>query len=270
ALERLSEPGVELSTGVRLTDLEYADDIVILGPSTEDMQTMLNKVSDRADLHVTRFIPSKYEAILEDWGISTPNFFIRGFATKGSDSLPVVNHNSTNNNQKKSDITTSTKHSSRPTQLLTDPAISEVSSEGYGNCVMQDSDSGGPCVKTGALERLSEPGVELSTGVRLTDLEYADDIVILGPSTEDMQTMLNKVSDRADLHVTRFIPSKYEAILEDWGISTPNFFIVSNSLEAVDTFANLGSNISSTCNVADGISMRIAETQVVIVNLRHL
>ncbi|KAA3681478.1 uncharacterized protein DEA37_0013448 [Paragonimus westermani] len=44
----------------------------------------------------------------------------------------------------------------------------------------------------GALRESRELGVELLPGTRLTDLEYADDIVLLSPSSEDMQTMLNK------------------------------------------------------------------------------
>ncbi|KAF6774344.1 hypothetical protein AHF37_06531 [Paragonimus kellicotti] len=77
----------------------------------------------------------------------------------------------------------------------------------------------------GALKESSGLGVELLPGARLTDLEYADDIVLLSPSAEDMQTMLNKVNDRAGLYGMRFAPSKCKVLLQDWGISTPTFLL---------------------------------------------
>ncbi|KAF7244531.1 hypothetical protein EG68_10488 [Paragonimus skrjabini miyazakii] len=44
----------------------------------------------------------------------------------------------------------------------------------------------------GAFKESSELDVELLSGARLTDLEYADNIVLLNPSAEGMWTMLNK------------------------------------------------------------------------------
>ncbi|KAA3680653.1 uncharacterized protein DEA37_0014046 [Paragonimus westermani] len=113
-------------------------------------------------------------------------------------------------------------------------------------------------------------GVELLPGARLTDLQYADDTVLLSPSAEDMQTMLNKVSDRAGLYGMRFAHSKCKVLLQDWGISTPTFFIAGNPLETVNSFTYLGSTISSDCNIADEISARIAKARVAFSKLRHL
>ncbi|KAA3673243.1 uncharacterized protein DEA37_0011257 [Paragonimus westermani] len=121
-----------------------------------------------------------------------------------------------------------------------------------------------------ALRESSGLGVELLPGARLTGLEYADDIVLLSPSAEDIQTMLNKVSDRAGLYGMRFAPPKCKVLLQDWGISTPTFFIAGNPLETVDSFTYLGSTISSACNIADEISARIAKARVAFSKLRHL
>ncbi|KAA3672090.1 uncharacterized protein DEA37_0001689 [Paragonimus westermani] len=93
----------------------------------------------------------------------------------------------------------------------------------------------------GALHESSGLGVELLPGTRLTDLEHADDIVLLSSSAGNMQTMLNRVSDRAG-----------------------------SPVEAVDSFTYLGSTISSACNIADEISARIAKTRVAFSKLRHL
>ncbi|KAA3674994.1 uncharacterized protein DEA37_0001165 [Paragonimus westermani] len=131
------------------------------------------------------------------------------------------------------------------------------------NFVMDD-------ILEGALRESSGLGVELLPGARLTDLEYADDIVLLSPSAEDMQTMLNKVSDRAGLYGMHFAPSKCKVLLQDWGISNPTFFIAGNPLETVDSFTYLGSTISSACNIADEISARIAKARVAFSKLRHL
>ncbi|KAA3680816.1 uncharacterized protein DEA37_0005169 [Paragonimus westermani] len=104
-----------------------------------------------------------------------------------------------------------------------------------------DCDSCTNSILEGALRESSGLGVELLPGARLTGMKYADDIVLLSPSAEDMQTMLNKMSDRAD-----------------------------NSLETVDSFTYLGSTISSACNIADEISARIAKAPVAFSKLRHL
>ncbi|KAA3676640.1 uncharacterized protein DEA37_0002919 [Paragonimus westermani] len=131
------------------------------------------------------------------------------------------------------------------------------------NFVMDD-------ILEGALRESSGLGVELLPGARLTDLEYADDIVLLSPSAEDMQTMLNKVSDRAGLYGMHFAPSKCKVLLQDWGISTPTFFIAGNPLETVDSFTYLSSTISSVCNIADEISTRIAKARLAFSKLRYL
>ncbi|KAF5400473.1 3-hydroxyisobutyrate dehydrogenase mitochondrial [Paragonimus heterotremus] len=44
ALEDSSELGVELLLGGRSADMQYVGDVVLLGPSAEDMQTILNKM----------------------------------------------------------------------------------------------------------------------------------------------------------------------------------------------------------------------------------
>ncbi|KAA3670424.1 uncharacterized protein DEA37_0004723, partial [Paragonimus westermani] len=131
------------------------------------------------------------------------------------------------------------------------------------NFVMDDIFQGALCESSG-------PSVELLPGARLTNLKCADDIVLLSFSAENMQTMLNKLSDRAGLYGMRFTPSKCKVLPQDWGISTPTFFIADNPLESVDSFTYLGSTISSVCNNVDEISARIAKARVACAKLRDL
>ncbi|KAF5395479.1 hypothetical protein PHET_12126 [Paragonimus heterotremus] len=72
----------------------------------------------------------------------------RESASKEVTQLAFMNHKSTNSNQTEPRVTTSTTYSSQTVQVFTDPAISEVVSEGYCNCVTNGSASGKPCVKT--------------------------------------------------------------------------------------------------------------------------
>ncbi|KAA3674649.1 uncharacterized protein DEA37_0006160 [Paragonimus westermani] len=79
-----------------------------------------------------------------------------------------------------------------------------------------------------ALEESSEP----LPGIRLTDMEHSDDIVLLGSSAKDTD------------HVEQSVP-----------------------LVTVDSFTYLSSTLSSACSIADGISAKVAKTQVAFPNL---
>ncbi|KAF8566321.1 hypothetical protein P879_04298 [Paragonimus westermani] len=128
----------------------------------------LREIESMLNIHNTDSNPSTdmsaYYKLLGIIGTSIQ----RGFAKKGSDPLPDVNYKSTNNNQTESYITTSTEHSSRTAQLLTDPAISEVVSEGYYNCVTHGSDSGCPCVKIHNSSPLMQKLERLGKASRIT------------------------------------------------------------------------------------------------------
>ncbi|KAA3673125.1 uncharacterized protein DEA37_0007769 [Paragonimus westermani] len=79
----------------------------------------------------------------------------------------------------------------------------------------------------------------------LTDMECADDVVLLDAFAEDMQSMVNKVNDQAGLCGMHSAPSKCKELLQYWGIFTPTFFFIAGGpLETVNNFTYLGSTIS--------------------------
>ncbi|TNN18188.1 hypothetical protein EWB00_010544, partial [Schistosoma japonicum] len=51
--------GVDFLPGASLTDLEYADDIVLFGEDADKMQSLLTTLSNNASMFGMRFSPSK-------------------------------------------------------------------------------------------------------------------------------------------------------------------------------------------------------------------
>ena len=59
--------GVELLPGNSLTDLEYADDIALLGSDPSGLQILLNNLNNYSTKFGMRFAPSKCKVLLQDW-----------------------------------------------------------------------------------------------------------------------------------------------------------------------------------------------------------
>nr|CAH8822387.1 unnamed protein product [Trichobilharzia regenti] len=90
----------------------------------------------------------------------------------------------------------------------------------------------------------SDSGIDLLPGNNLVDLEYADDIVLLGEDADEMQSLLNTLSRNLRMFGMRFAPAKCKMMLQDWTTSTPSLKIGSEVVEHVDRFTYLGSTIS--------------------------
>ena len=71
-LQGLQEHGVELLPGSKLSDLEYADDIVLLGDSTQAFQTALDRLALEASRYGMRFGPEKCKVLVQDWESPVP------------------------------------------------------------------------------------------------------------------------------------------------------------------------------------------------------
>ncbi|VDP92221.1 unnamed protein product [Echinostoma caproni] len=91
-----------------------------------------------------------------------------------------------------------------------------------------------------ALSSCEDNGIDLLPGGRLSDLEYAEDIVLL---SED--------------------PSKLQAFLDNLNASVAIF-------EHVDKFCYLSSYISPGGRITDEVSGRIQKARFAFANLRHL
>ena len=79
-------------------------------------------------------------------------------------------------------------------------------------------------------------GVELLQGRELTDLEYADDAVLLGEDINSLQRLLDNLDECARLFGMRFAPSKCKMLLQDWSNPRPNLTILGEVIEIVDIF----------------------------------
>ncbi|CAH8447045.1 unnamed protein product [Heterobilharzia americana] len=112
--------------------------------------------------------------------------------------------------------------------------------------------------------------VDLIAGGFSLDLEYADDIVLLGEDADKMQSLLNTLSGNLRMFGMRFSPPKCKFLLQDWSSVVPRLTIESEVVECVDHFTYLGSRINPGGLVADEISARIQKARLAFANLRHL
>ncbi|KER19410.1 hypothetical protein T265_15549, partial [Opisthorchis viverrini] len=113
-------------------------------------------------------------------------------------------------------------------------------------------------------------GVEVLPGPPPTDIEYADDIAILGSNPVAMQTILNNLSNSASRFGMHFTPAKCKVLLQDWVGSNPSLMLADEPIEVVDKFVYLDSCISPGGLTKDEISIRIGKARAASANLRHL
>ena len=112
-------------------------------------------------------------------------------------------------------------------------------------------------------------GVEMLPGRRLTDLDYADDIVLLFDSFEQAQFALDSIAQAAQPFGMRFAPTKCKAMVQNCGVPT-TLQLYGEPLEFVDRFTYLGSCISNDGSVTQEVSFRIAKARAVYASLNHI
>jgi len=113
-------------------------------------------------------------------------------------------------------------------------------------------------------------GVELLPGGCLTDMEYADDIALLGSDPSQIQIILNNLTNAAARFGMHFAPAKCKVLLQDWSGSSPNLVLAGEPIEVVDKFIYLGSCISAGGLAGNEISLRIGKARAAFLQLRHL
>ena len=113
-------------------------------------------------------------------------------------------------------------------------------------------------------------GVELLPGCPLIDLEYADDIVLLGADPSKMQALLDKLQTATKQFGMSFAPAKCKVLFQDWVGSKPSMVISGQPLEVVEEFTYLGSRICPGGSIKSEISSRIGKARAAFANLRHL
>ena len=121
-----------------------------------------------------------------------------------------------------------------------------------------------------AFDGLVGSGVELLPGSRVTDLDYADDIAVLGDDARVVQQALDRLSIEVSKFGMCFAPSKCKVLLQDWCQPVPSLTIGNDRLDTVDSFVYLGSCISAGGCVEREVSLRLAKAGLAFANLRHL
>jgi hypothetical protein len=121
-----------------------------------------------------------------------------------------------------------------------------------------------------ALKDSVNSGIELNPGPKLTDVEYADDIALLGKSEEEMQQFLLTLTTAAERYGMRFAPAKCKVLLRDWVGANPTLSMANSTLEIVENFQYLGATISSAPNVVDDINGRIVKARLAFTKLNKI
>ena len=120
------------------------------------------------------------------------------------------------------------------------------------------------------LPRLQNAGIEISSGERLVDLDYADDIVMLFDNFEAAQSAINKLVEVIPSFGMQFAPSKCKVLLQDCPLPETSLMLQGQAIGVVSSFTYLGSCISSSSSASEDISSRIAKARTAFVSLRHL
>ena len=113
-------------------------------------------------------------------------------------------------------------------------------------------------------------GVELLPGGTVSDLEYADDVVLLSEDSGSLRDLLCSLDKSASMFGMHFVPPKCKMMLQDWVGVTPNPSIKGQFIERVDKFTYLGSCSSPDGSIGDELSSRIQEVRLAFSNLHHL
>ena len=116
----------------------------------------------------------------------------------------------------------------------------------------------------------SHSGVELPPGGTVSDLEYADDVVLLSEDPGSLQDLLCSLDKFAAMFGMRFVPPKCKMMLQDWVGATANLSIKGQSTERVDKFTYLGSCITPDGSIAEELSSRIQKARLAFSSLHHL
>ena len=85
-------------------------------------------------------------------------------------------------------------------------------------------------------------GFERLPGFPFVDIEYVDDVALLGSDPSEMRAILNKLNNSAALFGMRFTPSKCKVLLQDWLGSNPNLLLADEPISVVDHFCYISYN----------------------------
>ena len=93
------------------------------------------------------------------------------------------------------------------------------------------------------LQHTSPSGVDILPGDKLSDLDYADDNVLLFDNLSDAQMLVDRIVLSAAPFSTQFAPLECKVLMQDLNVVDP-LYLNGTQLEVVDSFVYLGSTVS--------------------------
>ena len=120
-----------------------------------------------------------------------------------------------------------------------------------------------------ALSSVSE-GIELASGKILQDMDYADDIAIVGDNESSIQRIIDNMALEASRFGLQFAPTKCKTITQDWDEPPPNLSVYNSLIEVSNSFVYLGSVISTGASGETEINNRMIKARTVFEQLKHL
>ena len=115
----------------------------------------------------------------------------------------------------------------------------------------------------------SYEGVPISPNLSISDLDYADDIVVLGEDPSTLQPILDSVSQYASLLGLRINVRKTKFFTTAPGPHLP-LMVDGESIESVNTFRYLGSVLLPTGQAKSEVPVRIQSARVAFSRLRSV
>ena len=112
------------------------------------------------------------------------------------------------------------------------------------------------------------PGVQINNHFRITDLEYADDVVILGDNFHEVQQMLelvNRFASQIGLQINVAKTKYFSSCIHD---SDNILSVGGETIESVDCFKYLGSTILPTGQAFNEIELRINHGRAAFLRLK--
>ena len=109
-------------------------------------------------------------------------------------------------------------------------------------------------------------GVELLPGWTVSDLEHADDVVLLSEDPGSLRDLLCSSGKPASIFGIGFAPPRDKMMLQDWVGATSNLSIKGQFIERVDKFTYLSSCITPDGSVAEELSSRIQKARLAFSN----
>lgn len=101
----------------------------------------------------------------------------------------------------------------------------------------------------------------------VSNLEYADDIVLLNEGPSELQVSPDRQNGRMRTFGVRFAPSKCEILLQNWADLKPNPVFAKQQLDVVDRSGYLGNFTSPGDRISDEVPSSIQKARLTFTSI---